>query len=180
MPSIVSHAVVGLAAGRMMPPQNLPRRFWCFSIICSLLPDADVIGFSFGIPYAQVLGHRGFFHSLTFALILALVVMMLFFRRKRPFSTGWLSLGAFFFGVTASHGILDTFTGGGLGIAILSPFDTARYFSPVTPIRVSPIGIQAFFSEWGLAVLLNEMLWVWLPVLVMMLAVLSVRRLRRA
>jgi len=28
---------------------------------------------------------------------------------------------------------------------------------------VSPIGIEAFFSKWGLAVMKSEPLWVWLP-----------------
>jgi hypothetical protein len=28
---------------------------------------------------------------------------------------------------------------------------------------VSPIGIEAFFSKWGLAVMGSELLWVWLP-----------------
>ena len=65
--------------------------------------------------------------------------------------------------LTASHGILDAFTNGGLGVALLSPFDNGRYFFPWTPIEVSPIGVRAFFSAWGLGVLKSELLWVWLP-----------------
>ena len=34
------------------------------------LPDADVIGFRFGISYADAFGHRGFSHSLAFALLM--------------------------------------------------------------------------------------------------------------
>ena len=34
----------------------------------SLLPDADVIGFRFGVRYEDTWGHRGATHSLTFAL----------------------------------------------------------------------------------------------------------------
>jgi inner membrane protein len=76
----------------------------------------------------------------------------------------------------ASHGVLDAFTNGGLGIALLAPFDNTRYFAPWRPIEVSPIGIRALFSREGLAVLLSEAAWVWLPAL---LLVLSSRLWRR-
>ena len=59
---------------------------------------------------------------------------------------------------------MDAFTSGGLGIALLAPFDNHRYFFPYTPIKVSPIGISAFFSDWGIRVLISEFKWVWLPV----------------
>ncbi|NIM77978.1 MAG: hypothetical protein GTO20_04240 [Candidatus Aminicenantes bacterium] len=59
----------------------------------------------------------------------------------------------YFFLLTASHGVLDAFTNGGLGIALLSPFDTTRHFSPWQPIEVAPIGIWAFFSDWGVKVM---------------------------
>jgi len=34
-----------------------------------MLPDGDVIAFSFGIPYEDMFGHRGFTHSLFFAVV---------------------------------------------------------------------------------------------------------------
>jgi inner membrane protein len=40
----------------------------------------DVITFAFGIPHEHFWGHRGFSHSLVFALIWAAVVVALFFR----------------------------------------------------------------------------------------------------
>ena len=65
--------------------------------------------------------------------------------------------------VTASHGVFDALTSGGLGIALLSPVDNTRLFFPWTPIEVSPIGVKAFFSKWGLAVIKSELQWIWLP-----------------
>jgi inner membrane protein len=47
-------------------------------------------------------------------------------------------------------------TSGGLGIALFAPFDNTRYFYSFTPIKVSPIGVEAFFSARGLAVLKSE------------------------
>jgi inner membrane protein len=64
----------------------------------------------------------------------------------------------------ASHPLLDMATSGGLGCALFWPFDEQRYFLPWRPLTVSPIG-GGFFSEWGLRVLLQEIVWVWIPAL---------------
>jgi inner membrane protein len=58
--------------------------------------------------------------------------------------------------VLASHGLLDTLTNGGLGIAPIWPFDHTRYFAPWTPIPVSPIGLR-FLSPYGMFVALVEL-----------------------
>ena len=54
-------------------------------------------------------------------------------------------------------------TDGGSGVAFISPFNNDRYFFPRRPIRVSPIGVSRFFTERGLEVLASELLWMWLP-----------------
>ena len=172
MPSLISHAAVAVAAGVAFAPRDVPNQFRVFAILCSILPDADVIGFSFGIPYHHVFGHRGFFHSPFFGLLLSTFLVSIFFRHTDVFSPRWVFYFIFFFLLAASHGILDALTNGGLGIALLSPFDNTRYFFPWTPIEVSPIGVKAFFGKWGLTVIVSELQWVWLPSL--MVAVLSV------
>ena len=55
-------------------------------MIVAILPDADVIAFSLDIPYSHPLGHRGFSHSLLFALIVSLLVGLAVFRRPARFS----------------------------------------------------------------------------------------------
>ena len=72
MASIVTYTVVGIAAGNIFPVKELPKRFWVLSIICSCLPDADSIGFSYGVPFGHFFGHREFFHSLLFARVVPL------------------------------------------------------------------------------------------------------------
>jgi inner membrane protein len=71
----------------------------------------------------------------------------------------------YFFLLTASHGLLDSLTSGGLGIALWAPFADTRYFFPVTPIQVSPLSVRAFFSSWGVKVLVSEFVWVWIPLI---------------
>lgn len=154
--------MVGAAgAAAMSVGQSKKARIWLLSIFCSVLPDFDVIAFYFGIPYGHLFGHRGFFHSPVFALILSLVVVTLFYTQEPGRSKFWIFV--YFFGISASHGILDALTNGGLGIALLAPFNDHRYFFPVTPIEVSPIGIRRFLSPRGWVVMTSEMLWVWTP-----------------
>ena len=180
MPTFVSHAVVGLSAGRIFRRGKMPLRFWILSALCPILPDFDVAAFALGIPYEHVLGHRGFFHSISFAFLVGLGVTAVFFRQERWFTRRWWGLAAYFSLLTATHGILDALTSGGLGIALLAPFDNTRYFFPVTPIEVSPIGFRRFFSEWGLRVAVSEILWVWAPVLSLVGIVEWLRRRSRS
>ena len=62
----------------------------------------------------------------------------------------------------ASHPLLDAMTSGGLGVALAWPWSEHRFFAPWRPIRVSPFAPQ-FFSARGVATLLSELRWVWLP-----------------
>ncbi len=175
MPSIISHAVVGLAAASAVSAKTMPLRFWILSVLCPVLPDADTIAFRLGIPYSHFFGHRGFFHSLFFALTVAVSVSTIFFKEHALFTHNWFLLCGYFSLITATHGILDAFTNGGLGIALLSPFNGKRYFFPWTPINVSPIGIASFFSEWGKRVIISEIVWVWVPSVLIMIAIRIIR-----
>ena len=162
MASAFSHAIASVAIGKGLSFRE-SAKFWLLGIFCSVIPDADVIGFHYHIPYASPFGHRGFTHSLVFAVLLSFVIALIFYRDKKIFSRQWLAIAGFFFLATASHGILDAFTNGGLGVEFFFPFNTHRYFFPWRPIQVSPLSAASFFSEWGLRVLRSEIIWVWLP-----------------
>ena len=169
MPTIMTHAAVPLAlavaAGRtrIAPPVALA------GMALAMLPDADVIGFPLGIPYASEWGHRGASHALVMAGLVALIATALL----KPARLGPVS--AFLLVSAASHGLLDALTNGGLGPALLWPFSEQRLFAPFQPIRVSPIG-AGFFSMRGVETLVSEALWVWVPCLLLALAGLALRR----
>ncbi len=113
--------------------------------VLSVLPDLDVIGFALGIPYHHPYGHRGLFHSLLFVMLCALVCFVVFRASIKLYSEktlAWKSLLVFVL-VAASHPLLDMLTDGGLGIAALAPFTHQRFFFPVQPIPVAPIGITS-------------------------------------
>ena len=160
MPSVLSHAIVATAIGKVAEPKQPPWWYWALGAAVSAAPDLDVIGFRFGIRYGDVLGHRGFTHSLLFAALLAGLITFALAGQQR-ISSG--RLFCFLFLATASHGLLDAMTNGGLGVAFFSPFSNARYFFPFRPIQVSPIGVGRFFSARGLAVAESEALWLWIP-----------------
>ena len=173
--SVFSHTVAALSIGACFYRPGTSKRVWVVGAVCSMIPDLDVIGFRFGIRYGDFWGHRGFTHSLLFAAVAASAVMPMGFRRVLP-GLGRFPIWMYFFLATASHGLLDAMTDGGLGVAFFSPFDSHRYFLPWRPIHVSPIGAARFFTHRGLEVLQSELLWIWLPAALLVLSVWLMRR----
>jgi inner membrane protein len=173
MASAFSHAIASIAIGKTMSLRQ-SLKSWMLGIFCSIVPDADVIGFYIGIPYAHPFGHRGFTHSLFFAAILGILLIFLFYRKTSACLK--LFLFAFFFLSAASHGFLDAFTNGGLGVEFFYPISTERYFFPWRPIQVSPINAASFFSERGISVLKSEFVWIWIPSFILMSISFYLRR----
>jgi inner membrane protein len=163
MPTTITHAVIGAVSAAVLPKQAPSWRIYLAAIICSTLPDADVLAFRVGIPYDHMLGHRGLSHSIFFALVLSVIIVCCLFRKFKIFSTAWWGFVYFFFLVGLSHGILDAMTNGGMGIAFLAPFDNTRLFMPIRPLPVSPIGLSTSDIPWRLRVLSQEMIYIWLP-----------------
>jgi len=154
LPTILSHPAVAIGFRRWF---GCERRVFIAGTIGSILPDADVIGFAYGVRYASTFGHRGFTHSIFFAIVVSLILLLIT-RPQRP-----LAAFAFLFLCTMSHALFDAMTTGGLGIAFFSPFSNHRYFFPWRPIRVSPIGPASL--QRLLPVFVSELKWVWLPMI---------------
>lgn len=172
MPSILTHAAIPLALWCAADRGRIAGPLLAAGIVAAMLPDADVLGFALHIPYADSFGHRGASHSLLFAGLCAALAALL---RRRLQATAVQA--AAFVGICAlSHPVLDAFTSGGLGVALWWPWSSERLFAPWRPIRVSPFAPQ-FFSARGVATLLSELRWVWLPLTA---AVLGWRLIQRA
>ena len=171
MPTVPTHALVATTLFACWWRRGWNWKLLFAGIVCAMLPDADVAGFSLGVRYGDLLGHRGLSHSLPFAALVATVGMLLLWgpplggpiRLKPDPTNGATAVWWFLFACTASHGFLDAATDGGLGVAFLSPFSNERYFWPWRPIRVSPISVTRFFSGRGVEVITTELVWIWLP-----------------
>src|SRR5829696_6346141 len=165
MASAFSHAFVAFAFGKLPQRPPFTWRMLILGMVCSVVPDLDVIGFSYGIPYEDLWGHRGITHSLVFAGLLS-ASLVASCCGEQPLAKR-TAVFVYLFLCTASHGLLDAMTDGGLGVAFFSPFDTTRYFFGFHPVAVSPIGIGEFFSRDAVGVLASEARWIWLPTVAM-------------
>ncbi len=156
MASIFGHGILGFTLTKVMNAHNL-KWLMLAAIFSTILPDFDVIGHRMGVPYHYPLGHRGFTHSIGFAVIWSLILAVSIGRRAKLtwFSVIFLSI--------MSHGILDALTTGGEGVGFFIPFDNTRYFFPWRTIVVSPLNFSSFFSSWGLEIVLSELKYIFLP-----------------
>ena len=175
MASAFTHAFAAFAIGKSTL-KKYSTKIAVLGMICAIFHDVDVLSFHYGIPYGSFWGHRGFIHSILFALLFSLIITSLFFRSEKTFSKTWFTLLTFFFIATVSHGVLDALTNGGLGVAFFSPFDNTRYFFPWHPVQVSPVNVHSFFSEWGIRVLKSEIVYIWIPSILLMMASLLIRK----
>lgn len=169
MASIFGHAIVGYTVSKIISNNN-SKFLLVLAIASTILPDIDVLTFNFGIPYEAPFGHRGFTHSIFFAMLWATLVIFVFAKFNRVI--WWLVM----FLSTISHGILDAMTSGGRGVGLFIPFHNERYFFPFREIIVSPIGIERFFSERGIRVIFSELKYVFLPCFLILVLFYFIRR----
>jgi inner membrane protein len=161
MASVLSHPAVALGLFPFVRPFRLRGPALLLAVACTDAPDLDGIGYRLGIPYSSLLGHRGLTHSILAAAFVAILLFR--FAAGSPDRSQRLCAATYLFVCTASHGLIDALTNGGLGVAFFAPFSNQRYFLPWRPILVSPLGLSRFFSIHGVAILKSEFLWVWLP-----------------
>lgn len=179
MPTGITHALASSALAAIAPYRAPRGRLVVCLGLVAVLPDIDVVGFHLGIPYADLLGHRGFTHSLLFAFLASSFCALVAFRAVGLFSRAWWQVFALLFVAAASHGVLDAFTDAGLGIGFYIPFDDTRYFFPWRPLETSPLSVTAFLNGPALRILINEMLWIGLPIAGALAFLYSVRVIKR-
>ncbi|WP_299338260.1 metal-dependent hydrolase [uncultured Psychroserpens sp.] len=171
MASIFGHGLVAYTTTKVIDSKS-NKLLVFLAILSAILPDLDVIAFKFGIDYLHPLGHRGFTHSILFALIWSGFVSLLLGKNRK------LTFMIVLFLSTVSHGILDAMTTGGKGVGFFIPFENSRYFFPTQVIKVSPIGVEQFFSEWGLRVIWSELKYIAIPCFIILIVHYVARKLK--
>jgi inner membrane protein len=139
MPLPIAHGLLAATIVAAIHPQ--PTKRYCAPLLIGFcLASAADFDFLPAIVFHSMKWHRGFSHSLFFALVVGLVFIW-FFGRERIKEA--IAYGL----VYASHGILDyATTDVGGGVELLFPFSTERFelgwwgLSEV-PTRLPPIGI---------------------------------------
>jgi inner membrane protein len=165
-----THAVVGLGFARLYATKPMPWAYWGLSVVLPVLPDIDV--FSSG-AHGAWLAHRGFTHSLAFALFVGVIAASATFRW---FRASWWSLAILFFLMIASHGLLDALTSGGENVPFFWPL--AGRYGNWGLLPVSDIAFDLPDPRHSRAIR-AELLWLWLPTGLLVGTVMAYRRLRR-
>ena len=140
-------------------------------------PDLDLAGFVLGIPYSNLLGHRGLFHSLVLAACVALMIAVVLAQTRIRGRVHPMRVVAGCFAAMGSHGVLDAMTNGGMGVGLLQPVVDGRFFLPWRPIEVAAIHPSRFLVD-ATTVLLSEITSVWLPLAAVVGGVLILERWR--
>jgi len=160
MPSPVAHALAGLTLASALAPSRAWRRLAIVSAVAAMLPDVDAVTRLTGSHDVAFLGgHRGFTHSIAFAVLAGGVALVL--PRARG-SSRWLAFATIAL-ATLSHGVLDAFSWfeRGWGVALLSPFTDRRFLAPWQPVRGD----------------LSEIAWCLVPLAILCIGIVQRRRL---
>jgi inner membrane protein len=152
----IGHVAVGLLVGRAYEARSTKERVVTMATFgaLGLAPDADAVLVALGSEYHGHFGHRGFTHSLLFAVTLS--VAAYFVARRfgtKPLFTAFLTLLA-----VGSHGLLDSMTYRTRGVPFWFPFSEDRVQLPWRMIPPAPFG-EHFLSRRGLDVMLIEMIY---------------------
>ena len=124
----LTQIVLGGAVAELVAGKKMGNKAILWGAIAGTIPDLDVFFRAFYEPLDAALIHRGFSHSILFALIaspLFAYVLTKAYRAKYEYKT-WLSL--FFFGII-THPMLDMFTN--YGTQFFWPLDARISFNTV-------------------------------------------------
>lgn len=121
----VTHAALGIAAAETILGKKAPGRAALAGLLAGIMPDFDLFPAMMSGPLERLSIHRGFTHSIIFALIMAPILGYLFSRRSgdtsKPGPGSWSFL---IFAAIMSHIIIDCFTT--YGTMVFFPFSHYR------------------------------------------------------
>jgi len=118
----LTHLTLGACTGELLLGRRFGKKAMLFGALAANLPDIDTV-FGLFVPGDQaLLLHRGFTHSICFALLAGLLLAWLFHKWFTKVSFGAFAL--FFCVELCLHDLLDTCTSYGTGL--LEPFNHTR------------------------------------------------------
>ncbi|HAH1256206.1 TPA: metal-dependent hydrolase [Escherichia coli] len=88
--------------------------------------------------------------------------------RRRWFRAGLIRCWLFLTVSLLSHSLLDSVTTGGKGVGWLWPWSDERFFAPWQAIKVAPFALSRYTTPYGHQVIISELMWVWLPGMLLM------------
>jgi inner membrane protein len=137
----LTHIVLGACIGEAAAGKKLGKRAMLVGALAQSIPDFDFIAYFWLNKTENLLGHRGFTHSLLFAVFVTAAMAYFFtwyFRRRKVLRNELILL----FGLNIfTHLFLDSFNAYGIGL--FEPFNHARISFHVLYVA------DPFFSVWS-------------------------------
>lgn len=156
--AVYLHFAPALALAVAAGSRTISWRLALLGAFCAVLPDIDIALYYLHLDaYAGTYGHRGFTHSLGFALLLGALAAV-------GTGPGWRARGAAALFITlsaASHPLLDGLMDLGICNAWFWPLDGARYCLPWRPIPLQGVSLL------GWTRLALELQWIGVPLLML-------------
>src|SRR5206468_3008426 len=111
----ITHTVLGACLGEVIAGKKLGKKAMLYGILANNIPDVDVVTSFWMNNVDRLLAHRGFTHSILFALfcipLLAFIAVKLSKKKLLSFNQWMLLFGTGIF----THIFIDAFTVYGTG-----------------------------------------------------------------
>lgn len=139
----ITHLALGACLGEVLATKQLGKKGLALGAVAQIIPDIDVVCSLWMDPSSNVLAHRGFTHSILFALVIAPLLARLVQPRwgsSGPTFNFWMT----FFGIQLLvHILLDAFNA--YGTAWFEPFSHYRVsfhtLFVADPFFSAPLGV---------------------------------------
>ena len=167
------HFAPAVALALAVGSRTVGWRLTGLGALCAVMPDADFLLVALRFDsYSGTYGHRGFTHSLGFALAVGLLAMLWpgapsEAQRRRSVVGLYLAL------CTVSHPLLDGLIDVGICNAWWWPLDGARHCLAWRPVPMQGVGL------WGWERLGLEALWIGIPLVLVACGGSGLRALQR-
>jgi inner membrane protein len=121
----LTHIAIGAIVGDAIAGKKLGKRGMLWGAFANSIPDFDVVASLWLTMDRNLLAHRGFTHSILFALLLTPLLAWLAYNFHKARGISYLAWTLFFAIEIFCHMLLDTFNNYGIGW--LEPFSDRRF-----------------------------------------------------
>ncbi|MEM6895459.1 MAG: metal-dependent hydrolase [Bacteroidota bacterium] len=125
----LTQIVLGSAVGEAVLGKKVGNKALLYGAIAGTIPDMDVVANFFTDTITSIELHRGFSHSIVFAILFAPILGWTVNKIERGHQLGWKTWAKLFFWGLFTHPILDAFTT--WGTRLFWPFDIRLAFNSI-------------------------------------------------
>lgn len=121
----LTHIALGASIGEVFFEKGFGKKAMWWGVLAQSIPDIDFIAALWMSPSEAMIAHRGFTHSLLFAVLAVFIFSILADRWHRPHNIRFSKWVLFFSVAIGMHLFIDAFNNYGIGW--FEPFDHRRF-----------------------------------------------------